>query len=89
MKLDLVGIRNTLEQNSTLVGKMAKDPGLLNFFKLVNQQMASRMVGEFYTGFLDEETTPKGAGKKADPFDLEFLVGRGRIFRIPLRVSKV
>ncbi|MGA3112830.1 MAG: MMPL family transporter [Syntrophobacteraceae bacterium] len=71
---DLVTIRNTLEKNSVLVHKMAENPDLLNFFELVNRDMASRMVGEFFTGFLDEEVTPQGPGKEARPLDLEFLI---------------
>ena len=71
---ELVSVRNTLERNSVLVHKMADDPDLLNFFKLVNQDMASRMVGEFFTGFLDEKVTPEGPGKDTKPLDLEFLI---------------
>jgi uncharacterized protein len=71
---ELVSVRNTLEHNSVLVHKMADDPDLLNFFKLVNQDMASRMLGEFFTGFLDEEVTPEGTDKHTEPLDLEFLI---------------
>jgi hopanoid biosynthesis associated RND transporter like protein HpnN len=53
---------------------MAVNPDLLNFFKLVNQDMASRMVGEFFTGFLDEKVTPEDPGKETKPLDLEFLI---------------
>jgi uncharacterized protein len=70
----LVSIMNTFEKNSLLVHKMADDPDLLNLFKVVNQDMASRMVGEFFTGFLDEEVTPESPGKDAKPLDLEFLL---------------
>ncbi len=73
-KDELVSVRNTLEKNSVLVHKMADNPDLLNFFALVNRDMASRMVGEFFTGFLDEEVTPKGTGKDSKPLDLEFLI---------------
>ncbi|MFZ0943577.1 MAG: MMPL family transporter [Syntrophobacteraceae bacterium] len=73
-KPDLVSVRNTLERNSVLVHKMAVNPDLLNFFKLVNQDMASRMVGEFFTGFLDEKVGPGDAGKETKPLDLEFLI---------------
>ncbi len=73
-KSELDSVRNTLEKNSLLVHKMADNPDLLNFFKLVNQDMASRMVGEFFTGFLDEEVTPESPGKDAKPLDLEFLI---------------
>ena len=63
MKTNSFSIRNTLEKNSLLVHNMAEDPDLLNFFKLVNQDMASRMVGELFTGFLDEKATPEKSGK--------------------------
>ncbi len=54
---------------------MADDPDLLNFFKLVNQDMASRMVGELFTGFLDEDEPPaEKSGNDAKPLDLEFLI---------------
>lgn len=71
---DLIGVRDTLEENSALVHKMGDDPDLLNFFKLVNQDMTSRMVGEFFTGFLDEDSGAHKAGKDARPLDLEFLI---------------
>ncbi len=71
---DLTGIRSTLEQNSTLVHSMAENPDLLNFFRLVNQDMSSRMVGEFFTGFLEDEQTPQEHGKNTNPLDLEFLI---------------
>ena len=71
---ELVSIRNKLEQNSPLVHKMAANPDLLNFFRLVNQDMASRMVGEFFTGFLDDEVTAEKSGGDTEPMDLEFLI---------------
>jgi hypothetical protein len=70
---DLVGIRDTLGKNASQVHSMADNPDLLNFFKLVNQDMASRMVGEFFTGFLDEPASKDGA-KETKPLDLEFLI---------------
>ena len=71
---ELVRIRDRLEQNSQLVHKMAANPDLLNFFRLVNQDMASKMVGEFFTGFLDDEGTTKKSGGDTEPMDLEFLI---------------
>ncbi len=71
---ELVRIRNTLGKNSLLVHDMAENPDLLNFFKLVNHDMASRMVGELFTGFLDEKTTSKKSGTDSEPMDLEFLI---------------
>ncbi len=72
-KDELVQIKDRIEQNATLVQKMAEDPEMLNFFRLVNQEMASRMVGEFFTGFLDDDA-PKGSGEKSEPMDLDFLL---------------
>jgi uncharacterized protein len=71
---DLVVIRNTLEKNCLLVHEMAEDPDLRNFFKLVNHDMASRMVGELFTGFLDEKTTSEKSASDSEPLDLEFLI---------------
>ncbi len=66
---DLVDLQEKIDAHQTLIQGFAKQPDLLNFFKLINQEMASRMVGELFTGFLDEDT-----GKKAAPFDLSFLI---------------
>ncbi len=71
---DLVQIRDTIAQHSVLLHNMAEDPDLLNFFKLVNQEMASRMVGELFTGFLDKEETKEGEVKNSEPMDLEFII---------------
>jgi hopanoid biosynthesis associated RND transporter like protein HpnN len=73
-KDELVRVRDTIRQNSTLVHKMADDPDLLNFFQLVNQDMASRMVGELFTGFLNDEGTKDGESKDTEPMDLEFMI---------------
>ncbi len=71
-KSDLIQVKDTIRQNSLLVQNLAKDPDILTFFTLVNQNMASRMVGELFTGFLDEK---KPAGQDTGkPMDLEFLI---------------
>lgn len=72
-KRDLLQIRERIEEHSELVRKMAEGPDLLNFLSLVNQDMASRMIGEFFTGFLDEDT-PKKSGTGEEPMDLDFLI---------------
>ncbi len=72
-KRDLLQIRERIEEHSELVRKMAEGPDLLNFLSLVNQEMASRMIGEFFTGFLDEDT-PKKSGTVEEPMDLDFLI---------------
>jgi hypothetical protein len=73
-KDELDSVKDRIRQNSQLVQKLADDPDLLNFFELVNHDMTSKMVSEFFTGFLDEETPPAGEGKKTEPMDLEFLI---------------
>ncbi len=73
-KDELARVRDTMEQNSQLVSNLAEDPDLFNFFRLVNRDMSSRMVGELFTGFLDDGQTREGQGKKKEPMDLEFLI---------------
>ena len=68
----LVQITKRIEDHADLVQKMAENPDVLTFFNLVNQEMASKMVGELFTGFLDEDT-PK-SGKADEPMDLDFLI---------------
>ena len=68
---DLAQVRDTVRQNSWLVKKLAEDPDLLNFFKLVNEDMTSKMVGQLFTGFLDEKEPSAKTGK---PMDLEFMI---------------
>ena len=71
---DLLQVKDTLTQHSVLLHNMSEDPDLLNFFQLVNQEMASRMVGELFTGFLDEEGAKEGEADNSKPMDLEFLI---------------
>ena len=71
---ELEHVQDRIRENSQLVQKLADDPDLLNFLELVNHDMASKMVSEFFTGFLDEEAPKTGQGKKAEPMDLEFLI---------------
>ncbi|MDR3569688.1 MAG: MMPL family transporter [Syntrophobacteraceae bacterium] len=70
-KNDLVDLRDTIGQNSKMVQNLSENPDLLNFFTLVNDDMASKMVGQLFTGFLDDKkpSTPKGK-----PMDLEFMI---------------
>jgi hopanoid biosynthesis associated RND transporter like protein HpnN len=71
-KEDLTNVRDTIGDNSNLVQNLAGNPDLLNFFDLVNKEMASKMIGQLFTGFLDDT---KPASKKGDkPMDLEFII---------------
>ena len=68
---DLVALNETISSHANLIQGFAKQPELLSFLELLNQEMATRMVGELFTGFLDD-----GAAKesKKEPFDLGFLI---------------
>jgi len=73
-KDELTRIRDRIEQKSSLVQTMAERPELLNFFGLVNQEMSSRMVGEFFTGFLDDDDPKDSSENQSEPMDLDFLI---------------
>ncbi len=70
-KKDLAAVRDTIKDNSTLVDSLSANPDLLNFFQLVNGDMSSKMIGQLFTGFLDED---KPATHKSKPMDLEFII---------------
>src|SRR5208337_3085677 len=52
-KQDLLGLQEKVDQHHQLVQGFSQTPELLGFLKLVNKEMSSRMVGELFTGFLD------------------------------------
>ena len=66
----LLSLRDNLQEHGALIRDLARSPGLVPFFELVNEQMASRMVGELFTGFLNEGDK----GGTESPMDLGFLI---------------
>ncbi|MCE5242929.1 MAG: MMPL family transporter [Desulfobacteraceae bacterium] len=70
-KKDLVAFKEKIDTHASLIENLTADPELLGFLKALNKEMASRVVGELFTGFLDGEKS-----KEADeePFDLSFLI---------------
>ncbi|MHC1742709.1 MAG: MMPL family transporter [Syntrophobacteraceae bacterium] len=72
-KPDIVALQERIESHSGLIEKLAEEPELLSFLKILNQQMASRMVDELFTGFLVEGET-KETKDKEEPFDLGFVI---------------
>ncbi len=70
---ELVNLRNRMNEHHRLLQGLAGEPDLLSFLKLINQEMASRMVGELFTGFLDEPPPSGEADSRKEPFDLDFL----------------
>jgi uncharacterized protein len=73
-KQDLVNIQEKIDDHLRLVQGISKAPDLLSFLTLINQEMASRMVGEFFTGFLEDTKSEKETSGKREPFDLSFLI---------------
>ena len=72
-KQDLLGLQEKVDQHHQLVQGFSQTPELLGFLKLVNKEMSSRMVGELFTGFLDDKELDEKTNNKT-PFDLSFLI---------------
>ena len=69
-KKDLLSLRDNLEEHQDFIRDLSKSPNLSNFYGLLNNEIASAMVGELFTGFLNDDK-----GKDEDkPFDLTFLI---------------
>jgi len=67
---DLLTLSENLREHHEFLEKLVERPSLTNFFEQINYEMTSKMVGELFTGYLDENSP--GAPKK--PVDLDFLV---------------
>jgi hopanoid biosynthesis associated RND transporter like protein HpnN len=52
---DLLKIKNNLVDQRQLLTRLAADPGLLTFYRGVNNQIARAMIGQVFTGFLDDK----------------------------------
>ncbi len=68
---ELVRLKKDLREHEQLIRDLAVSPTLTRFFAGVNHEMASAMVGELFTGFLDEPAS----GKEQEPLDLSFVIG--------------
>jgi hypothetical protein len=66
---DLLALCDNLREHGTFIRNFARSPGLLTFFDQINNEMAERMVGELFTGFLGTEKPQDGK-----PMDLQFLI---------------
>lgn len=67
---DLRDVAESLLENSDFIRGISRRATLVDFFEQLNQEMAARMVGELFTGFLDG----KSASAREGPFDLDFLI---------------
>src|SRR5215470_8178872 len=70
---DLIRLRDRLAEYPTLIQGLLQHPDLQHFFRLVNQEMASRMVGALFTDFL--KAAPEEESATPQPrMDLGFLI---------------
>ena len=68
---ELSRLIENVSDHGVLIRGLSVSPDLNTFFDLINREMTSRMMGEWFTGFLDEDTAAHDKGKA---FDLSFLV---------------
>lgn len=67
---ELSDVRTRLLDHREFLDHLHRDPSLLTFFDEINREMADRMVGELFTGFLADDT----GEKEGKPLDLNFLI---------------
>jgi len=72
-KDELYDLRDNISKYAGLLGDLAERPELLTFLTSLNQEMATRMVGELFTGFLDEGDGQE-AGGTTTPMGLDPLI---------------
>ena len=63
-------LADNLREHGSFIKEMTQSPTLNNFFAQINQEMSSKMVGELFTGFLDQASP----GGSQEPLDLSFLI---------------
>jgi uncharacterized protein len=66
---DILSLYDNLREHDTFIRNFVQSPGLTTFFDQLNNEMAERMVGELFTGFLDSEKP-----QDRRPMDLQFLI---------------
>lgn len=69
-KKDLLTLRDSLHEYRGFIQNIMQSPTLTDLFRQINQEMTSRMVGELFTGFLEEKSTEDGK----EPLNLDFLI---------------
>lgn len=69
-RVELLDLRGNLEKHHALIEGLAQSHGVNAFFRLINREMTSSMVGELFTGFLDDDSTALDASS----WDLTLLV---------------
>lgn len=69
-KKDLLTLRDSLHEYRGFIQNIVQSPTLTDLFRQINQEMTSKMVGELFTGFLEEKSTEDGK----EPLNLDFLI---------------
>ncbi len=67
----LLKLRQNLYEHETLIRTLAASPGLTTLFDGINREIASSMMGELFTGFLDQ---PAAQDNKKASMDLTFVI---------------
>jgi len=68
-KDELLDIRSKLEDYHELIKDLIRSPSLEHILEAINREMTSKMIGELFTGFLEESEE-----EEKKPFDLSFLI---------------
>ncbi len=71
---DIGQIRTAVTEHARLIEGVADQPDLIALLRLINQEMTRRMVGELFTGFLEESDSGANAAGTKEPMDLGFLI---------------
>ncbi len=69
-RAELLSLQDKLQKHRVLIEGLAQSPNIASFFRLINKEMTSSMVGELYTGFLDD----KSIAQDPSSLDLALLV---------------
>lgn len=67
-KGEIADLVKNLKENRAFLRDIAQDPTLVNFFGQINRELSTSIVGELFTGFLNEPS------KEEQPLDLDFLI---------------
>jgi hopanoid biosynthesis associated RND transporter like protein HpnN len=71
---DLLGLRDAMREYSHVLAGLARQPGFPAFLSLINEEMSRRMVGELFTGFLDEEDSAEESKSGGKGMNLDLLI---------------
>ncbi|HDM78005.1 MAG TPA: rRNA methyltransferase, partial [Deltaproteobacteria bacterium] len=70
-KDELETLRDNLSDHLDILQDLDKSPDLENLLFLINREMTSKMLGHFFTDFLEDNSSTEKTGK---PLDLTYLI---------------